>query len=98
MKAKRRVPALRGGQPTICLPTPVRGDRISLQRASIGRKIAFKSPGIWGMSVQNNQRPNGTLGEVTNEIDKIKSSTAHEHRSGDQPTDACFCQNREVAL
>jgi len=48
MKAKRRVPALRGGQPTICLPTPVRGDRISLQRASIGRKIAFKSPGNLG--------------------------------------------------
>jgi hypothetical protein len=28
MEVKRRVPALRGGQPTICLPTPVRGDRI----------------------------------------------------------------------
>src|SRR5271170_3003111 len=39
-------------QPTICLPTRVSGDRISLQRVSIGRKIAFKSPGIWRMSEQ----------------------------------------------
>jgi hypothetical protein len=27
-----------------------------LQRASIGRKIAVKSPGIWGMSVKSGRK------------------------------------------
>src|SRR5215472_14023943 len=48
-KAKRRVPALRGGQSDDLAAGTVRCDRISLQRVSMGRKIAFKSSGIWGM-------------------------------------------------
>ena len=47
MKAKR-VPALRGGQFDDLAAGTARCDRISLQRASAGPKIAFKSPGNLG--------------------------------------------------
>jgi hypothetical protein len=51
MKAKQRVPALRGGQPGDLASNRGSCDRISLQRASMRRKITLNNPGIWGMSV-----------------------------------------------
>jgi hypothetical protein len=50
MKAKQRVPALRGGQPGDLASNRGSCDRISLQRASMRRKITLNNPGIWGMS------------------------------------------------
>jgi hypothetical protein len=50
MKAKQRVPALRGGQPGDLASNRRSGDRFSLRRASTRRKITLNNPGIWGMS------------------------------------------------
>jgi len=50
MKAKQQVPALRGGQPGDLASNRGSCDRISLQRASMRRKITLNNPGIWGMS------------------------------------------------
>jgi hypothetical protein len=52
MKAKQRVPALRGGQPGDLASNRGSGDRISLRRASMRRKITLNNPGIWGMSAK----------------------------------------------
>jgi hypothetical protein len=48
MKAKQRVPVLRGRQSENLAASTVRCDRILLRRASSERKIALESPGIWG--------------------------------------------------
>ena len=50
MKAKQRVPALRGGQPHDLAANGIGYDRISLRRPSMRRKIALNNPGIWGVS------------------------------------------------
>src|ERR1700730_2343302 len=55
MKAKQRVPALRGGQPDDLASNRGSCDRISLRCASMRRKITLNNPAIWGMSVKNNQ-------------------------------------------
>jgi len=52
MKAKQRVPALRGGQPDDLASNRGSCDRISLRRASMRRKIALNNPGIWEMSIK----------------------------------------------
>ena len=57
MKAKQRVPALRGGQPGDLASNRGSCDRISLQRASMRRKITLNNPGIWGMSDYGCPRP-----------------------------------------
>jgi hypothetical protein len=50
MKAKQRVPALRGGQPGGLAANGIGCDRISLRRTSGRRKIVLNSLGIRGMS------------------------------------------------
>lgn len=50
MKAKQRVPALRGGPPDDLATNRGGCDQILLRRASMRRKIMPNSPGIWGMS------------------------------------------------
>jgi len=50
MKAKQRVPALRGGQPGGLADNGIGCDRISLRRTSGRRKIVLNSLGIRGMS------------------------------------------------
>jgi hypothetical protein len=53
MKAKRRVPALRGELPA---DLPANGgccDQFSLRHAPLRRKITLNAPGIWAMSVFN---------------------------------------------
>ena len=52
MKAKQRVPALRGGQPGGLAANGIGCDRISLRRTSGRRKIVLNSLGIRGMSVK----------------------------------------------
>src|ERR1700730_13898748 len=52
MKAKQRVPALRGGQPDDLASNRGSCDRISLRCASMRQKITLNKPGLWGMSVE----------------------------------------------
>src|SRR5882762_6464766 len=60
MKAKQQVPALRGGQPGDLASNRGSCDRISLQRASMRRKITLNNPGIWGMSDKSSEAKGGT--------------------------------------
>jgi len=53
MKAKQRVPALRGALPADLPANKAYCDRFSLRHAPLRRKITLKAPGIWAMSAKH---------------------------------------------